>query len=386
MWIAYLVRSKRVKATFVFDRSDSSNAEPTGLNVDHTSREHVAAETSPMVENSSIATKMPGQGHQVQIESSVSPIKSKNSRSFGFAASIVVLAVVTGWFSATIVNRSRGVTSTANDGSSSQEVELEKLFEGWTAHQSNSQEATPLLSAEELFARCSPAVVKVEVRDGKGESVGAGTGFLVDANGRLIATNYHVVRNAHSVKIVLTHGRKLSVTGALAFDEDCDIAILKVEEWTSIKPLDLADGALPPIGTKVFAIGNPLGLTQTLSDGLVSGHRAVGTTANRPKMPRLIQTTAPISPGSSGGPLIGADGKVIGVTTSFAKGQNLNFAVPASHVARLLLDCDDDTPITRFPLRNETVSNSPKVNDDWAPDEIKNAGHFLNAIRVSKGA
>src|SRR5207248_2526247 len=95
---------------------------------------------------------------------------------------------------------------------------------------------------------------------------------------------------------------------------------------------------------KVFAIGSPLGLANTLSDGLVSGHREIDSVT-------VIQTTAPISPGSSGGPLLGADEKVVGVTTfAFKGGQNLNFAIPAAHVARLLLRCQGEGHLTRFPL------------------------------------
>src|SRR5581483_9845488 len=107
------------------------------------------------------------------------------------------------------------------------------------------------------------------------------------------------------------------------------------------------------VGAKVYAIGNPLGqFANTLSDGLVSGHRERGTVPHFPNLPTMIQTTAPISHGSSGGPLVGADGRVVGVTTLTWEddgGRNVNFAVPAAHVARLLRQCEAGGPLTRLP-------------------------------------
>src|SRR5262249_43232002 len=144
---------------------------------------------------------------------------------------------------------------------------------------------------------------------------------------------------------------RLSVVGAAALDQRVDIAIIKVGWWTgqsSARYLDLAEAEVPPIGTKVYAIGNPKGFANTLSDGLVSGHRSLDRIA-------MIQTTAPISPGSSGGPLLGPDAKVVGVTTAIFKGgQNLNFAVPVSHVAKLLVQCEGQGQLTPLPLPQRT--------------------------------
>jgi S1-C subfamily serine protease len=184
------------------------------------------------------------------------------------------------------------------------------------------------LSAEELFARASPAVVQVVIQDRSGHTIGSGSGFLLDKNG-LVATNYHVIEKAHTAHLLLADKTKLPVLGVAALDEEADIAIIQVKGRVDAHPLELAGNDLS-VGAKVYAIGNPLGLANTLSDGLISGYRKLDTIT-------LIQTSAPLSPGSSGGPLMSADGRVIGVTTSgFKGGQNLNFAVPISRVSSLV--------------------------------------------------
>jgi S1-C subfamily serine protease/ribosomal protein L37AE/L43A len=220
------------------------------------------------------------------------------------------------------------------------------------------QEQTPApaggvpLSAEAIFAQAAPAVVQVRTQNRQGRPLANGSGFLVSSIG-LIATNYHVIKDAHAAQVVFADKTNVPVLGVAALDREADVAILKVAGPFSARPLELAESRLPAVGTKVYAIGNPEGLTQSLSDGLVSGHREHGPITE-------IQTTAPISPGSSGGPLLGPHGKVVGVTTAFRKvGQNLNFAVPASHVQRLRLRCEAEGKVARLPLLAE-----PAAGDD----------------------
>ena len=163
------------------------------------------------------------------------------------------------------------------------------------------------LSPDEIFTQASPAVVKIVMQDADGIRIGQGSGFLVDERG-LVATNYHVVQKVHSAYVVLPDDTNVAVLGVTALDKAVDIAIVRLAHGIEARPLELAPFELLPIGTKVYAIGNPLGLSNTLSDGIVSGFRKLA------RFP-VIQTTAPISPGSSGGPLLRADGKVAGVTT-----------------------------------------------------------------------
>jgi S1-C subfamily serine protease len=213
--------------------------------------------------------------------------------------------------------------------------------EGGTDHR-------PPLPPDALFARSSPAVMQVVIQDRQGRTTGSGSGFLVSTTGP-IATNYHVIEKAHAADVLLADNTILPVVGAAGLDQEADLAIVKVAGRVNAQPLELAGDDLPPVGAKVYAVGNPRGLANTLSDGLVSGHQEIPIYSMT-----MIQTTAPISPGSSGGPLLGVDGKVVGVTTaSRVDGQNLNFAVPASHVARLLRRCEGQGHLTQFPLVRE---------------------------------
>jgi len=185
------------------------------------------------------------------------------------------------------------------------------------------------LSPEQVFENASPAVVYIVVRDKEFKPIGLGSGFFVDANG-LIVTNYHVIKGAKFATVRLNSGATLFVDGVVATDPNRDLALLKVSGG-GFPCLKIAEGALPKVGATVYAIGNPRGLENTFSGGMVSGHREIkqGLTA--------IQVTTPISPGSSGGPLLNVNGEVVGVTTAYlTTGQNLNFAAPASGVSALI--------------------------------------------------
>ena len=201
---------------------------------------------------------------------------------------------------------------------------------------------TAPLAADVIYELASPAVVKVETRDRQDRVTLAGSGFVVSRTG-LIVTNYHVIEGAYAADVILPNKKRLSVLNVAARDQEVDVAILSVSARLCPGPLELAN-RLPRVGEKVFAIGAPLGLANTLSDGLVSGHR------ERPRGVSWIQTTAPISPGSSGGPLLDTFGKVVGITTAiWQQGQNINFAVPVSEVARMLERCKEGEPSSGFP-------------------------------------
>ena len=139
-----------------------------------------------------------------------------------------------------------------------------------------------------------------------------------------MVTNLHVIRGTDAVTVRLSSGTAMAVRGVLRLDEAHDLAILDVG-GSGHDYLRLSTGK-PAVGTRVYAIGNPLGLDGTLSEGVVSGWPELDGVL-------YVQTTAPISPGSSGGPLLSADGTVIGIATaSLRGGQNLNLAVPASAI------------------------------------------------------
>lgn len=187
------------------------------------------------------------------------------------------------------------------------------------------------LSPDVLFARAAPAVVRINVHDGAMKPIGHGTGFFVSADG-LVVTNYHVIDGANYATVERSDGSVLRVEGVAAVDGGNDLALLKVStDGAALPVLILGADELPRIGTTVYAIGHPLGLKNVLSEGLVS---SLGDPA---RGQQFIQTTAAISPGSSGGPLMTADGVVVGVTTATVRdAQNLNFAMPAVRVRSLL--------------------------------------------------
>lgn len=193
------------------------------------------------------------------------------------------------------------------------------------------------LSPEQLFAKASPAIVKVHVYDKSAKLRSQGSGFFVSPDG-LLVTNHHVISKAASAKVLLSDGSKLDVLGMVASLLSKDLALLKVK-GTKLSSLKLARAA-PKVGTKVFAIGSPEGLTNTISEGLVSGYR------DFKNGPRLLQTTAAVSAGSSGGPLLVSTGEVVGVTTLvWRTGQNLNFAVPSKYVRALILTAGKPRPL-----------------------------------------
>jgi len=183
-------------------------------------------------------------------------------------------------------------------------------------------EKTPPQIARDAF----PSVVLLTMQDGKGRVLKLGSGFFVAAN--TVVTNFHVIDGAAAgyAKIV-GQPTKLTVEGLLGVDPPHDLALLQVSR--SRAPALRIDSLAVDIGDAVYVIGNPLGLEGTFSQGLISGIRMLGSD-------RLLQITAPISPGSSGGPVLDQTGVVVGVSVmSIVTGQNLNFAIPSQYVIAL---------------------------------------------------
>lgn len=171
------------------------------------------------------------------------------------------------------------------------------------------------LTTEDLFKRAAPSVVLIQVFNGSGTQFGTASGF-VGADGMVI-TNYHVIRGAYTATVRLQDGSTNPIQGVMGYDPNRDVAVLKVDNLT-VKPLPLADSDKLQIGDSVVAIGSPVAIQNTISDGIISGIRS-----------GVLQTSTPISPGSSGGPLFNRQGEVVGITVAQIVGaQNLNFAVP----------------------------------------------------------
>lgn len=184
--------------------------------------------------------------------------------------------------------------------------------------------------AREIAGRAKASVVAVTVGDGTGADIGRASGVVVGASD-LVITNYHVVEDANEASVRTVSGGEHAVAGVLQIDERADLALLHVPGLNA-PPIALHDGAAIEVGDRVIALGSPQGLEGTVSEGIISAVRRL------PQMQvPVLQTTAPLSEGSSGGALISAEGQLVGVTTLVSKtGQNLNFAVPSTEVGRLL--------------------------------------------------
>ena len=234
------------------------------------------------------------------------------------------------------------------------------------------------MSPDELFARAAPAVVRVEVRDADLRMIGFGSAFFVSADG-LLVTNYHVIENANFASIRMGDKTTLFVEGIAAFNAKADLALLKVNTKGQAF-LTLNSGQPPKVGVKVYAIGSPKGLENTFSDGMISGHREQNGV-------KMIQISVPISRGSSGGPLLTADGKVVGVTTSgFLSGQNLNFAVQASQVAELIKKKGKLQPLASAGGKRLNKSASEELDKAWkamAKKDWAGAAKILTALRAA---
>jgi len=179
-----------------------------------------------------------------------------------------------------------------------------------------------LADADIIFKENSKAVVVIVTYDSQGNAIAQGSGFIVEANGA-VATNYHVISNAKDIKIK-AGSKVLGVEGFLFIDKENDIVILKTD-GDGLPTVKIGDIAKANIGEKVYVIGSPQGLENTISDGILSGIRDI--TPER----KVLQITAPISAGSSGGPVFNKDGEVIGIATFLIKeAQNLNFAMPVN--------------------------------------------------------
>ena len=182
----------------------------------------------------------------------------------------------------------------------------------------------------ELVRRAKPSVVSVLTYDGKDEPLISGTGFFVRPGE--VVTNMHVIKGAHRVEIHTLEGkgRTYPVVGAIAVDDEADLALLKVDlPADRSRPLNLTT-TLPDEGEEVFVIGNPLRLEGSVSNGIVSAIREV------PDLGRIIQITAPVSHGNSGSPLFNMRGQVIGIiTVKVTNGQNINLALGVSRINSL---------------------------------------------------
>ena len=221
------------------------------------------------------------------------------------------------------------------------------------------------------------ATVSLEMQDRSGAVLSRGSGFFVRSN--LIATNYHVIEGAAqgTAKLVDRH-KKYPIEGYTAVDKTNDLVLLEVTGYGG-NPLPLGDSNTVRIGETIYVTGNPIGLEGTVSDGIISSR------SDRHTKERL-QMTVPISPGSSGGPVLNRKGQVIGVSVSDHRGlgvQNLNFLIPSNYLKTLLTQSGIVKPLSQ---QNQSISAEiylDRGNDKYESGDYKGAiAEYTQAIRL----
>jgi S1-C subfamily serine protease len=230
-----------------------------------------------------------------------------------------------------------------------------------------SSKATPIqeplpakLSPGDIATKYSDAVVVLENYNDQGQKASQGSGFICSRDGTVL-TNYHVIRGA-SRMTARTHDQTMhDVEYVGGFDIEHDVAAVKIE-GENLPSVHVGNSALIKTGDHVVALGAPLGLESTLSDGIISAVREAGPS-------RIFQTSAPISHGSSGGPIFDDYGSVIALAVATIEaGENLNFAVQINS-AKTLLTHNRQTSFTdllsmttmRQPIITSSISVPPRV-------------------------
>ena len=184
-------------------------------------------------------------------------------------------------------------------------------------------------SLTQIVKKVKPSVVMVFTYDSKGKILGQGSGFFISKKGDII-TNRHVLQGTNRAEIKVAQGEVFPITYIIAEDIQGDLVRAKVNIPEKLVYPLIISSSIPEIGERVIVIGNPLGLEKTVTEGIVSAVRKI------PGFGKIIQISAPISPGSSGSPVVNMKGEVIGIATlQMVKGQNLNFAIPSKRVEKL---------------------------------------------------
>ena len=215
------------------------------------------------------------------------------------------------------------------------------------------------LTPAQIAARGTPAVVTIR------SPTILGTGFVVRKDG-WIATNLHVIAGASELQVATTDGHQYPIVDVLAVDGERDLALVRIDA-KEMGTLALGDSDAVRAGDSVVAIGHPLDLDYTVSNGLVSAVRVINPALT------VLQISAPIAPGSSGGPLFNDKGEVIGVAVLYGrKGQNLNFGVPVRYL-KALFDVVHPVPLAAFAeesARAEAASSLPRIKREVPRHEV----------------
>ena len=199
------------------------------------------------------------------------------------------------------------------------------------------------LSLVELFEKSEKGVVRIDVdkTDSMGERNSVGSGFIFDYFGNII-TNTHVIDNASNITVTFLDGSQYNAS-IVGMDKFTDIAVIKVleEKPDYLHPLQIGDSSTLKVGESVAAIGNPFGLSGSMTSGIVSQiGRLLPSHDTGFSIPNVIQTDASINPGNSGGPLLNMNGEVMGINTAIQSGTGqsagIGFAVPSNTISKVV--------------------------------------------------
>ncbi|HEU0000800.1 MAG TPA: trypsin-like peptidase domain-containing protein [Ktedonobacteraceae bacterium] len=209
-----------------------------------------------------------------------------------------------------------------------------------TASATSTSSSTGIEAAQEAaIAKIEPSVVELKVRTAQGEQIGSGV--IIDAKGDIV-TNNHVVNGAQTIEVVLSNGstEQGQLVGTVAAD---DLAVVRIQPFAHMTVAQIGNSSSLVVGQEVLAVGNPLGITETATKGIVSALNRSVTESTGTTISNAIQTDAAINPGNSGGALINLQGQLVGIPTltavnteSNTAANGVSFAIPSSLVQTAL--------------------------------------------------
>lgn len=209
---------------------------------------------------------------------------------------------------------------------------LKLLEELEQAFVSLADKVRPAVVSLSPYVPPSPSVRKQDSLQ-KGRPNNAGAGVIIDGENGFIVTNSHVVRNSDKIQVTLFGGKKI-VGRVVGTDDDTDLAVVRIPVDTPLASVQFGDSSGLNVGQMVVAVGNPYGLSETMTFGIISGLNRENVNLSRYE--DFIQTDASINPGNSGGPLLNIRGQVIGINTAIINyAQNIGFSIPSNIVKRI---------------------------------------------------
>lgn len=247
----------------------------------------------------------------------------------------------------------------------------ESRISSLTVENIKTEESKIIYEPSQISKLVSPAVVYVETYDEYGYDLSTGSGFIVDKLG-LVVTNYHVIENAYTTIIKLVDGREFDVVDIMQYDVDRDVAVLKIDA-SNLSEVLLGNSDKVENGDKILTIGSPIGLENTIADGLISNKNRIYDEKS------YFQISAPISSGSSGGALLNYSGEVIGITSAtYIYGQNLNLAIPINEVKSYIISAIEGKKTDDYDIVSMIESAE---NAEYYIVEYSNGDKYIGEIK-----